>query len=150
MRNVLVAGGIVRDVGCRKVAGTLGPTFRAARPADAEALARAMLEGFEGYREFRGAGLGAAAAGDEIALQRRILVDEAVWCRPAETEGRLVGQVAFLPVAKAAEPIDDAGLARLRAHAAVHPGPTRPGTALLRAGAGRSRATSSTRRVPPW
>jgi GNAT superfamily N-acetyltransferase len=92
----------------------LAPTFRTAEAADAEPLARAVIEGFELYREFAAPGWEPPPLADEIDLQRKLLADDDVWCRLAEADGRLVGQVTFLPVARAAEPVDDPGLAHLR------------------------------------
>ena len=58
MRNVHVARGMVRDGRCRKVGATLALTFRRAGVADAEALAHAVIDGFEGYRALRAARTG--------------------------------------------------------------------------------------------
>jgi GNAT superfamily N-acetyltransferase len=92
----------------------LEPTYRAAHTADAGALARAVIEGFEVYREFAAPGWEPPPVADEIALQRELLADETTWCRLAEVDGRLVGQVTFLPAARAAMAIDEPGLAHLR------------------------------------
>jgi GNAT superfamily N-acetyltransferase len=114
MRNVHVARGMVRHPGWRKVGATLALTFRAATVADAEALSRAMIEGFDVYREFAPAGWEPPAVDDEIALQRRLLPEETTWCRLAEEAGRIVGQVTILPAARAAMPVDEPDLAHLR------------------------------------
>jgi GNAT superfamily N-acetyltransferase len=114
MRNVHVARGMVRDGRWRKVGATLAVTFRAAEPADAEALARAVIAGFEIYREFSPPGWEPPPVADEIELQRGLLAEETTWCRLAESGGRIVGQVTFLPAARAAEPVEEPGLAHMR------------------------------------
>jgi GNAT superfamily N-acetyltransferase len=114
MRNVLVAEGILRHPGCRNVVGTLALTFRAAKAPDAEPLARAVIEGFELYREFAAPGWEPPPLADEIALQRELLADETTWCRLAEAEGRIVGQVTFLPAERAAVAVAEPSLAHLR------------------------------------
>ena len=45
---------------------------------------------------------------------RELLADDEVWCRLAEAGGLLVGQVTFMPAAKAIQPVDDPRFAHLR------------------------------------
>ena len=114
MRNVLVAGCILRDPGCRKVGATLGLTFRRGGPSDAEPLAHAVIELFAVYREFSPSGWEPPPVAVEIELLRGLLAEETTWCLLAEREGRVVGQVTFLPAATATLPVDEPGLAHLR------------------------------------
>jgi GNAT superfamily N-acetyltransferase len=86
-------------------------TFRPATPADAEPLARAVVEGFETYRGFARSDWEPPPLGTELEHLRVVLADDDTWALIAEVDGRLVGQVSFLPAA-------GAGLAR-GLHAAV-------------------------------
>jgi GNAT superfamily N-acetyltransferase len=88
--------------------------FRAATAADAERLGRAVVEAFEGYRSFAPPGWTPPSLSSEVELLRGLLGDADVWCLLAEAEGRLVGQVGFLPAAQAIHPVDDPALAHLR------------------------------------
>lgn len=111
--------------------------LRPAVVADAERLARVVIEGFEVYREFAPPGWEPPPAEDEIER-----AEETTWCLLAESEGRVVGQVTFLPAARAALPVGEPKLAHLR-----NPSSTaRYGAAGSRA-AGCRQATSSTRKV---
>jgi GNAT superfamily N-acetyltransferase len=88
--------------------------FRAATASDAERLARAVVEELEGYRSFAPEGWIAPPVATEVAHLRSLLGDERVWCLLAETEGEVVGQITFLPAARAVHPVYDPALAHLR------------------------------------
>jgi GNAT superfamily N-acetyltransferase len=88
--------------------------LRSGTVADAERLGRAVIEGFEVYREFSPPGWEPPPVADEVATYRGLLAEDTTWCRLAESNGRLVGQVTFLPAARSAMPVDEPGLAHLR------------------------------------
>lgn len=50
----------------------------------------------------------------ERAHLDRLLPDAATWCLVAEVDGRIAGQVSFVPAARAVHPVDDPSLAHLR------------------------------------
>jgi GNAT superfamily N-acetyltransferase len=89
-------------------------TLRRSTPADAEPLARAVLEGFETYREFTPPDWEPPPLEAELAHTRTVLADEGAWALLAEANGRLLGQVSFLPADRAARPVDDSALAHFR------------------------------------
>ena len=88
--------------------------LRSGTVADADRLAGAVIEGFEVYREFSAPGWEPPPAAEEVELLRGLLAEETTWCLLAESEGRVVGQVTFLPAARSAMPVDDPELAHLR------------------------------------
>jgi GNAT superfamily N-acetyltransferase len=88
--------------------------LRAATPADAERIARTVIDGFEHYRSFAPPGWEPPPLDHEIEVLRDLLPDERVWCRLAESGGAIVGQVTFLPASRAAVQDDDPELAHLR------------------------------------
>ncbi len=88
--------------------------FRDATPADAEPLARTVIEGFEHYRAFAPAGWEPPPLAAELEIAMRLLPDEHVWTRVAEQDGRIVGQVSILPATMAGLPADEPALAHLR------------------------------------
>ena len=90
------------------------PSFRRATTDDAGALAAGIADGLETYREFMPAGWEPPPACVERAHLDRLLPDDTTWCLLAEADGRVVGQVSFLPAARAVRPVDDASLAHLR------------------------------------
>jgi GNAT superfamily N-acetyltransferase len=90
------------------------PTLRPATVDDAEQLARVAIDGFEVYRDFAPPDWEPPPVEDEITLLGDLLVDESTWCRLAEVDGRVVGQVTFLPAARSSMPVDQPGLAHLR------------------------------------
>jgi GNAT superfamily N-acetyltransferase len=96
----------------RKIGADL--ILRAGTVADAERLARAVIEGFDVYREFSAPGWEPPPVADEVAMLRGLLAEDTTWCRLAESGGRVVGQVTFLPAARSAMPVDDPALAHLR------------------------------------
>jgi GNAT superfamily N-acetyltransferase len=96
----------------RGVAGSL--TFRTATLSDVDALARAVAEGLEGYRAFAPDGWAPQPAQEEAGHLRALLADERVWCRLAEDERGLAGQVTVLPASSAARPLDDPAVGHLR------------------------------------
>ena len=87
--------------------------LRAATPADAERLARTVIEGFEHYRAFAPPGWEPPPLHHEIETLHDLLPDERVWCRLAESGGEIVGQVTFMPAARHGRPVDDPALAHL-------------------------------------
>lgn len=88
--------------------------IRAGVPADAEALARLLVEGFEGYRGFAAPGWDPPRTVEEEAEHLRGRLDEPdVWCGVAEEGGEVAGYVAFLPAAHHRRGSDDPGLAHV-------------------------------------
>ncbi len=94
--------------------------FRPATAADTERLAKAVIDGFEGYRSFAPDGWTPPSLAGEIEGLRPLLGDEQVWCVVAEADGRLAGQITVLPAARAVHPVRDPALAHLR-NLFVHP-----------------------------
>ncbi len=88
--------------------------YRDATPADAEALARTVIEGFEHYRAFAPPGWEPPPLAAELEIAVRLLPDAHVWTRVAEEGGRIVGQVSILPATMAGVPVADPALAHLR------------------------------------
>jgi GNAT superfamily N-acetyltransferase len=88
--------------------------LRPATVADAEGLARVAIDGFEVYRAFSPPGWEPPPVAGEIEALQGLLPEETTWCWLAESEGRVVGQVTFLPAARSAMPVDEPGLAHLR------------------------------------
>ena len=80
--------------------------------ADAERLARGVLEGVEDYPAFAPLGWTAPSFEAELEHLREPLADEEVCCLVAESRD-LVGQITVLPAARAPHPVDDASLAHL-------------------------------------
>jgi GNAT superfamily N-acetyltransferase len=89
-------------------------TYRAGTLADAEALARLVIDGFEEFRAFAPPGWAPPPVADEVARLRELLPDPAVWCRVAEAGGELAGQVTLMPAMAHHVATDDASLAHLR------------------------------------
>lgn len=89
-------------------------TVRPATPADAEPLARGLVEGMEVYRSFAPAGWSPPPLAEEVEHTGRLLADDRVWTLVAEAGGELAGQVTILPAAIAGRPVDDPRLAHLR------------------------------------
>jgi GNAT superfamily N-acetyltransferase len=89
-------------------------TLRPATTADAERLGHAVADGMDLYRSFAPEGWAPAPARVEVEHLDHLLADPQVWCRLAESEGDVVGQVTVLPAAIAAHPVDDPALAHLR------------------------------------
>ena len=107
----------VRDLsgGIKRVYDRAVPiALRPGTPADAEHLARTVIEGFEHYRAFAPPGWEPPPLEHEIEVMRKLLPDERIWCRLAEAGGEIVGQVTFLPASLAALQDDDPALAHLR------------------------------------
>ena len=92
---------------------TSGYTLRRATLADAEALARGAVEGVAGYGEFA-AGWSGPGYEHELADARAVLADPEYHAIVAEADGAIAGQVAVVPVAKAARPVEDPALGHLR------------------------------------
>jgi GrpB-like predicted nucleotidyltransferase (UPF0157 family)/GNAT superfamily N-acetyltransferase len=88
--------------------------FRAAGTSDAGLLARAVVEGFEGYRSFAPPDWEPPSLSTEAKLLNELLADDRVWCRIAELDGQLVGHATFLPASIAYHPVGDPKLAHLR------------------------------------
>ena len=95
-------------------------SFRTATPSDAEALARAMIDGLELYRAFAPPDWDPPPLDEEIEYTRRLLGDDDAWCLIAEADGELVGQVSVLPAARSRTPTAEPGLAHFR-NLFVHP-----------------------------
>jgi GNAT superfamily N-acetyltransferase len=90
------------------------PILRAAGAADAERLARLVVDGVQDYRSFAPSGWTPPSLADEVEHLHELLPDPHVWCLLAERDGELVGEVTVLPAARAARPVDDPALAHLR------------------------------------
>lgn len=92
-----------------------GIVLRPAARADAERLARGVIEGFEHYRAFAPAGWEPPPLAQELETVRTTLSHPAGWCLMAESEaGELAGQTSFLPATAARHPSDEPGLAYFR------------------------------------
>jgi GNAT superfamily N-acetyltransferase len=89
-------------------------TFRRATPADAEPLARLVIDGFESYRSFTPPGWEPPALETELDHVHQLLPDEQVWVLLAEEDGRLVGQVGILPSLRHVHPGGEASLMHFR------------------------------------
>jgi GNAT superfamily N-acetyltransferase len=89
-------------------------TFRAATAADADRLAAGVADGMEIYLTFAPAGWSPSTPAGDAERLRSLLADARVWCRLAEDERGLAGQVMVLPATIAARPVDDPALAHLR------------------------------------
>ena len=101
-----------RRYGLRTVPAT--PVFRAATPADAEPIARLVIDGFETYRSFSPPGWEPPPLDRELGHLEVLLPDDDVWVWLAEEGGRLVGQVTILPSMKSVHPEREASLAHFR------------------------------------
>jgi GNAT superfamily N-acetyltransferase len=87
--------------------------LRRATIADAEPLARGVVEGVEDYPSFALAGWTPPPFEDELKHAREALADPDVYCLVAESEGALVGQITILPAARAPRPVEDSSLAHV-------------------------------------
>jgi GNAT superfamily N-acetyltransferase len=89
-------------------------TIRRATPADADALATTVAEGFGSYREFAPPGWAPPerlefALGIAVRLRRPHLL---AWIAEDET-GMVAGHVTYLPATESRDPVDDPSLAHL-------------------------------------
>ena len=87
--------------------------LRRATIADAEPLARGVIEGVEDYPSFAPPGWTGPSFEAELEHSREALADPDVYCLVAESEGALVGQITILPAARAAHPVEDSSLAHV-------------------------------------
>jgi GNAT superfamily N-acetyltransferase len=87
--------------------------LRRATAADAEALARGVIEGVEDYPSFAPPGWTAPSFDAERTHLRATLSDPDVWCLVAESGGALVGQITMLSAARAPHPVEDPSLAHI-------------------------------------
>jgi GNAT superfamily N-acetyltransferase len=87
--------------------------FRRATAADAEALARGVVEGVADYPSFAPAGWMPPTFRAEVEHVRVVLADTRAWCTVAETGGEVVGQITVLPASAAPHPVDDPALAHV-------------------------------------
>lgn len=87
--------------------------FRRATIADAEPLARGVLEGVEDYPSFAPPGWTAPSLEAELEHLRQSLPDEDVCCLVADCGGDLIGQITVLPAARAPHPVNHASLAHI-------------------------------------
>lgn len=87
--------------------------LRRATIADAEPLARGVLDGVEDYPSFAPPGWTAPSLDAEIEHLRESLADEDVCCLIADSGGDVVGQITVLPAAGAPHPVDDASLGHI-------------------------------------
>jgi GNAT superfamily N-acetyltransferase len=87
--------------------------IRRATASDAERLARGVIEGVEDYPSFAPAGWTAPSFEVELEHLRELLADADVYCLIAESGSGLVGQITFLPAARAPHPVEDSSLAHV-------------------------------------
>jgi GNAT superfamily N-acetyltransferase len=87
--------------------------LRRASPADADALARNLIDAVADYPAFAPPGWSAPGVEAETEHLRAVLADPAVWCTVAEAGPAVVGQVTVLPAARAPHPVDDPALGHL-------------------------------------
>ena len=92
---------------------TTGFTRRRATAADAAALARGAVDGVAFYGEFA-PGFRGPGYEHELAHVRDVLPDPEYHAIVAEAGGAIAGQVAVVPAAKAARPVDEPALGHLR------------------------------------
>jgi len=87
--------------------------LRRATIADAEPLARGVIEGVEDYPSFAPPDWTAPSFEAELKHLREALADPDVCCLIAESEDALVGQITVLPAARAPHPVEDSSLAHV-------------------------------------
>ena len=95
------------------VAGDDAIRLRRATIADAEPLARGVIEGVEDYPSFAPPGWAAPSFEAELEHLREVLPDPDVCCLIAESEGALIGQITILPAARSGRPVEDSSLAHI-------------------------------------
>jgi GNAT superfamily N-acetyltransferase len=83
--------------------------------SDAQVLAEAVVDAFEGYREFAPEGWHPPTVEGEAQRIEPLLDAADLWCVVAERDGRVVGHSAFQPARTAIEPVESGHLAHLRA-----------------------------------
>lgn len=90
--------------------------LRPAGPDDAEALARSLVDGLAGYRDFAPEGWEPPTLDFGLAVLGELLTDPDSWACIAEDDaGALAGQSCVIPAAKARNAIDDPALGHLLA-----------------------------------
>jgi GNAT superfamily N-acetyltransferase len=90
------------------------PRIRQAKPADADAVARVVADGFATYRTFTPPDW---QPPDELELALGFAVQlraDDLWCGVVEDEGTIVGQVGLGSAALSRRPTDEDGLAHLQ------------------------------------
>jgi len=95
---------------CVDVAGGDSIRIRRATGADAEPLARGVIDGIVDYRSFAPPGWTAPSFKAELEHAQEALADADVVCLVAESGGGVVGQITLLPAARASHPVDDSSL----------------------------------------
>ena len=88
--------------------------LRRATPADAEPLARGVVEGVAEYPAFAPDGWSGPSLEEELAHHREDLAEEHFRCIVAERAGEIVGQITVVPAAVAPHPVDDPELGHVR------------------------------------
>jgi len=88
--------------------------FRRATAADAEPLARGVIDGVAEYPAFAPDGWTGPSFEDELAHHREDLLKEHLHCIVAERGGEIVGQVTVVPAARAPHPVEDPELGHVR------------------------------------
>src|SRR5215218_7630785 len=88
--------------------------LRRATPADAEPLARGVVEGVAEYPAFAPDGWSGPSLEDDLAHHREDLAEEHFHCIVAERAGEIVGQITVVPAAVAPHPVDDPELGHVR------------------------------------
>jgi GNAT superfamily N-acetyltransferase len=79
--------------------------LRLATVDDAQAMARATVEAFEGYRAFAPPGWSPPTFEAELGTLRQRLGEPDVWALVGERRGALAGHVAFLPALRSRHPL---------------------------------------------
>jgi GNAT superfamily N-acetyltransferase len=86
---------------------------RPATAADAEALARGVIDGVAEYPAFAPAGWTGPDLDGELAHAREVVSRPDAHCLVAEVDGEVVGQITVVPAASGPRPVDDPGLGHL-------------------------------------
>lgn len=94
-------------------ADALSEHLRPATGADAPAVARLAVAGFETWRRFAPSGWSPPAPAEELHAVRSTLAEPTVWARLVEDEHGLAGHVIWLAACATRWPTDEAGLAHL-------------------------------------
>jgi GNAT superfamily N-acetyltransferase len=89
-------------------------TIRRARPEDAEALARGVVEGVAEYPAFAPEDWTGPSFEGELAHHRDDLEKANYHCIVAERDGTIAGQITVVPAARAPRPVEDPALGHVR------------------------------------
>jgi GNAT superfamily N-acetyltransferase len=87
--------------------------LRPAVASDAEHLARAVTDAFEGYRSIAPLGWAPPPHSTQLQRVRGLLARDDFWCLVAERRDEVVGHMGFIPVTAAVRAIADPALAHV-------------------------------------